>query len=575
MRYRSRRASIDVKLRRVRIVNYRSIADQTIDLGDYSLLVGSNNSGKSNILDALRTVFDDGFRFDDKRDFPKWQRRGEASEPEAESWVEITFELTEQEIQRIKEHHNDYLIPPNCVRVRKWLYPRDRLKRGLVCLKGDEVSDVKLDSLLGVDQGSMLHVVYIPAVSRVEDHTKLTGPSTLRELLNAILTPVINSSQAYQALKEAVLQFSREIKAQRPIRNVHSLSDIERSINDEIASWGIQFGLEVVPPAPEDIVKNLIRHSLSDTTLNAEMDSERFGHGFQRYLVFSLIRVAATCMKSAPIAESGSGARLDLLLFEEPEAYLHPPLQSVLDTSLRQFAADPSKQVIAATHSPEFVSYNTDDLCDLVRVRRRQDGSSEIAQISKQELDIICDNQRLAEILNRDAAEPELEAARFFLWLNPDRSRLFFANSVLIVEGLSEQVLINYLVKTGQIETGNRGVFILEASGKYNIHRFMRLLGALHIDHAVLHDKDQNTTGESKKQQGELNRLIEESKNEYTKAVQTLPENLEALLGIEAKLDRWNKASQLLLAVQQRRVESRNLERFRRKVSKLLRSLAT
>ncbi|RMG06719.1 MAG: hypothetical protein D6735_03795 [Acidobacteria bacterium] len=74
---------------------------------------------------------------------------------------------------------------------------------------------------------------------------------------------------------------------------------------------------------------------------------------------------------------------MELLLFEEPEAFLHPPQQDVLDTNLRQLANKSRRQVIAVSHSPQFVSYNTDDLADLVRVRR-VNGRTEIAQIRKE-----------------------------------------------------------------------------------------------------------------------------------------------------------------------------------------------
>jgi hypothetical protein len=45
-------------LRRVRLTNFRSIAECEVDLGPLTVLVGPNGSGKSNSLDALRFVRD-------------------------------------------------------------------------------------------------------------------------------------------------------------------------------------------------------------------------------------------------------------------------------------------------------------------------------------------------------------------------------------------------------------------------------------------------------------------------------------------------------------------------------------
>lgn len=56
---------------------------------------------------------------------------------------------------------------------------------------------------------------------------------------------------------------------------------------------------------------------------------------------------------------------------------------------------------------------------------------------------------------------------------------------VLIVEGLTEQVLIKYLVKTNRLQVPPQGIFVREASGKFEIPRFMNLLHVFKIRHAV------------------------------------------------------------------------------------------
>jgi hypothetical protein len=115
------------------------------------------------------------------------------------------------------------------------------------------------------------------------------------------------------------------------------------------------FNLGVSAPQVDDIVKNLIRHTLTDSALNAEMEPAAFGHGLQRHLIFTRVRIAASYTAPKPPPDKKEFApELELLLFEEPEAFLHPPHQDVLDTSLRQLAAQPGRQIIAASHSPRF-----------------------------------------------------------------------------------------------------------------------------------------------------------------------------------------------------------------------------
>ncbi len=46
-----------MKLREIRIQNFRSFDDETIRLDDYTCFVGPNGGGKSNILTALNVFF--------------------------------------------------------------------------------------------------------------------------------------------------------------------------------------------------------------------------------------------------------------------------------------------------------------------------------------------------------------------------------------------------------------------------------------------------------------------------------------------------------------------------------------
>src|SRR5437867_5860809 len=46
-----------MKISTVRIENFRSFKDETIEFGDYNCLVGPNGAGKSTVLNALNVFF--------------------------------------------------------------------------------------------------------------------------------------------------------------------------------------------------------------------------------------------------------------------------------------------------------------------------------------------------------------------------------------------------------------------------------------------------------------------------------------------------------------------------------------
>lgn len=550
----------------VNIHNYRSIKDCVFCLGEYSLLIGGNNSGKTNLIDALRTFYEKDIKFELERDGPKVRTE------DMESWVEIEYQLSRDEALTIKQ---EYLAGSSSFKVRRWLYPSEKAKLGYFGYENGKLTDALFYGWKNVGQAKLGNVIYIPAISRLEDHTKMTGPSALRDLVNDILKPIIKSSEAFTALTDQFREFGFAIKDEQS-SDKRSLKGLEARINEEIKGWGASFNIDVATPQEDDIVKSLVRHSVTDNQLNQALGSGSFGHGFQRYLIFTLIRVASTYTPEKPEPKKKEfSPQLELLLFEEPEAFLHPPQQDELDSSLRRLAAQPERQVLASTHSPHFVSYNTDDIAGLVHVQK-QDAITKIGQISREGLkDVFEDNQEINSIFKGAELDPsqdiELEEIRHFLWLNPERCGMFFADRVLIVEGVSEQVVANYLFKTGQIGVAGKGVFVLEARGKYNIHRFMNLLGKLEIEHAVLHDLDSNKVGKPKIIQDGLNGLIEKSKNRYTMAIDTLPENLEAFLGVPADGgDHWKKAAKALLYVRRGEVSSQKLNAFKEKLSKLL-----
>lgn len=540
------------------IHNYRSIADQRIRLGDYSLLIGGNNAGKSNCMDALRAFYDE-LKFEPTRDFPKF------TTDDQECWVEIEYLMTTEEAETVRQ---EYLIGTDRFRVRKWLHPAARAKEGIYGYENGNLSANLFYGWKNVSQGKLGEVVYIPAVSQIEDHTKLTGPSVLRDLLNDILKPIIKSSRLFIDLANQFEQFGKAIKKEQTEDN-RSVEGFEQNINKELARWGVSFGIAVEGPKEDDIIKNLIRPSIKDDQLMAAMEPSAFGHGFRRHLIFTIIGTAAAYAAAGPAPKKREfHPEFTLLLFEEPEAFLHPAQQEVMDSSLRELAKQSGRQVLIATHSPLFVSYNTNDLVHLVKVCKIE-MRTDVSQITQEELAAIfsANQELIREAIGEgehDDDDVALEALRHFLWLNPERCTLFFADFVLIVEGLTEQVLVTYLLKTSILRAPLTGVYVLDAAGKYEIPRFMNLLTAFKINHAVMHDKDSTRKHEA------LNRLVQECQSTYTRGVEVLDKNLEAVLGYPLPDDRWKKASALLLAVQKHRISGEKLASFVERLNKLL-----
>ena len=87
-----------VLLKSVRIRNFRSILDETIELDQYNIFVGRNDCGKSNVLKALNLFFngetDCGTKFDFNRDYCQKGKTGKGKAPEI--IIELSFLLPSQ-----------------------------------------------------------------------------------------------------------------------------------------------------------------------------------------------------------------------------------------------------------------------------------------------------------------------------------------------------------------------------------------------------------------------------------------------------------------------------------------------
>lgn len=514
----------------IKIHGFRSIHDAAIRLEPLSLIAGANNAGKSNVVDAIRLFYGD-LKWDENRDAPK------VTPSDAESWVEVEFLPTEEEITQLKD---DYKSASGTFRVRNFVSPSTgadgKARSGYYAYENDNLSDNLFYGAKNVGSGKVGHIVYIPAVSKIDDNTKLSGPSALRELVAEVLNKVVADSPAYKELTKAFGDFEGSIKTQASADG-QSLASLEREVTDEITSWEASFSLAVQSVQPDEILKTLIKPQLIDETHGGEIDQARFGAGFQRHLIYTLIKLAAK-HANPPKLSSGEkkefAPQLTWILFEEPEAFLHPSQEEVLHDSLLKLVQDGTTQVLLSTHSPRFVSRSMDDLTRLVRLRRDA-GITTSYQLSQTELDKLFDDALVADdtitpigTTSADVNKAAMMASlKTELWMQATRATAFFSQRVILVEGASETALYTYLTTRGLMEPPIRGLAVIDCMGKFNLHRFVAILSAFGIDHSVLYDGDNGGSHDA-----EVTTAITGAKTTFTKRITRFANDLESELAI-------------------------------------------
>lgn len=540
---------IIMRIKELTIHNFRGIIEKTFHLEDYSLLVGSNNAGKSTVVDAIRAFYEkDKFQFQDATDFPK------TGALDNESWIEISYSLTSAEYDSLAD---EYKFEPGKLCVKKYFKTEKKNIKGIIIgkkLDGTFSSD-PFYGAKNVQNGKLGNIIYIPAVSRVDDVTKMSGPSALRELLQSILGSVIESSVSYTKLAENIAVFSSEIKSAET-EDSKSFSGLETELNNMLSPWDVTFEVRFQTPSPNEIIKSMIKWDLIEKAIESTQDIDKFGSGFQRHFIYSIIKLANDYMpKTKSQRKSDFSPEMNLLLFEEPEAFLHPTQQQQLCKDLISLSSTDSWQVLITTHSSHFVSRSVPLIASIIHLVRK-DGIIESYQIDDKTWKEIVDanlainslsqkHKNLAEHLRQEDSFPEIQLMKYFLILNAERADVFFSTHALLVEGQSEVALIRKMFDTQEI-INTEGVYVFDCMGKYNIPRFMNLFGKLGISHSVIFDDDQNTTGDTKQKHKDFNDLILMSRNLFTTRIESLAGNLEVFLGIDAH-SRPDKKAQIVL----------------------------
>ncbi len=474
------------------------------------MLVWANNAGKSNIINAIR-LFYDQIKFNSDSDFPK---HGSTDD---ESWIEITYLLsTEENIQIKNEYKNENLL----LVLRKYLKSevnKDKIKANQTNMYA-VINGVPETSLFywakNVWAAKIWNIIYIPALANPEDQMKMSWSSPLRDVINLVVKKKLPKSWAFKNLLDAFSELN--IEATKP---GWVIDEITAPINKALISWNIDLKLSINSMTPDEITKNLIKPWFKDNSLpESSFDLDRYWHGFQRSVIYELISLAASYKdESDDVSEKKEyNPDFNFLLFEEPEAFLHPAQQESLSYKLRQLGNELSSQVLITSHSPVFIWKVSDDLSKICHVKKENclsclynPQTDDLNKIFKEgddfrkALQIFIDDgtiaeekkseaKRLINTLLTDEEKEQFEKFRYQLWLDWDRASIFFADKILLVEGATERAVINYLISTQWIDLDQYRIFILDTIWKFNIYRYIKLLDIFGLPYWIILDKDED-----------------------------------------------------------------------------------
>lgn len=521
-----------MKLTRIRVQNFRCIDTLEVYPRRYTSLIGPNNSGKSTLLRAIEIILNQ-----ETPEFDEWRKGGEdnpiiieAEFDEIQEWERTTpgiaAHVYDNRVQIRMTASVDREKPEKPKAKVLWQsYREDESVEGWSDTFKDLTQDLKdiatnagitaqafktkatkeqLRSLIRKDhsnkvakgtaqwtddgmsipaalQQALPQAQLIPAVRDASEDSQPGTKTSFGLLLDKIILPAITGSPEYQTLLNAVDDL-KNLLGDANGTQLPSIQELAKTISDrvsELIAAKVVLDMEA-PDAKKFVGGNVLLHLDDGTPTRISLQ----GHGLQRALVFAMLEILASqSAKMAANNEASPNTRQTVLLFEEPELFIHPHLMRRLKETLTAISQRSGWQVIVSTHSPFLVDIGGDP-CSLVIHRRDNAGQPpSVRQIPANENPFAI-----------QAREDERDRLRAVLDFHPTVCEAFFAKHVLLVEGDTEMAALvrqPELYKLAGLSDGHhREVTVVSCDGKWTIIPIARLLKAFGISTRIIHDLD-------------------------------------------------------------------------------------
>lgn len=462
-----------MKLYKLIISNFRGLKgrDNIINFSDSNIifLIGQNNVGKSTYLRAYE-FFVNPKQVAKNEDFYNYDK---STPIEIEGW--FLKEDDDEEDEDLKK--NGKVTDPEWI--DKWVNNDGfiKIKKTWTDLNlfTKETYSPKEDKWVrnGFGGFDSLFTKYSPepiAINAMEDE------STLEEKVNKLMQDryLKKVKDVYKDLYDKALNGIKEL--QDKITSSEDVEKLNEGLNSHFKDTFSDLTLKIQASKDENI--KLEDAFKKNHTISVEREcssrKETFlqnGHGVIRQALFNFI----TFLK-----ENTLGTKKEyLILFEEPELFLHPRVTFKLRESLYTLAENSPYQILCATHSPMMIDLSRPH-SSLIRAIKEEDETTRTFQIGE-------------NIFARD--EEQKQRVQMINRFNPHVCEAFYADKVILVEGDTETIVYRDLIKRFYPE---EEIFVLNTGSKNNMPFFQEILTAFKIKHCVIHDADTELNSKGK-----------------------------------------------------------------------------
>ncbi|WP_167631591.1 AAA family ATPase [Mariprofundus ferrooxydans] len=467
---------MSILIDRVRISGFRGLSNIEINLPRTTLLIGTNNSGKTSIIKALQLALGDYARYLAEEDFhiDKDEKQQDKiivdlrfvaldeSGNRAQVFEDIWLEEFQDKVQS-ESNGNQFVAIRTVAAPDKvkggYLVERFPLKEWPDFSNWTESPTSKANAI----RGRLEAIPFIGIDAQRDIHNELKDKSSY---IGKVLSSVEYEDEDVTKLEEMVAQINKEaIDKSEPLKKLKYHLD---SLNQSFEGAG-QTELAPFPKKIRDLSKRFSVHF--GETEKGSFSMEYHGMGTRSWA--SMLTVKAFSELMAKNHEQEAEPYFPILAAEEPEAHLHPNAQRTL---YRQLIEAPG-QVIISTHSPYLAAMaDIRDMRGLIKKGTDISVGSIVAGLDSEDFHIL-----------------QREIMRF-------RGELLFARCIILFEGVTEEQLVPAMFEAYfGYSSFSVGVNCISVSGK-NYPPFIKLASSFGIPIAIVSDNDGKTKQEIESQ---------------------------------------------------------------------------
>lgn len=412
-------------LEKLDIQNFRGIKEASLAFNkNINILIGSNNVGKSAIIDTLRLVFSYGTNqrrdiYINESDFHisttglqntiEFHLKFKIENPIEAGMFYDLLSIDSATSEQSLELHFRYTLDTSANKIKLSVWGGEN--------EGHSISSEIFDNI---------YFVYLGALRDVEKHMKPIRGNKLGGLYKQLVTSG-EDEKLVEELKKAIetpqwkaFIEKGEKKINEHLKNTTFLNDPKQ----EVAISPIPFEFDRIADSMT------ARIPFGSETLELHQN----GLGYNNLIYTATI-----------LGDLGSRSEYyKSLLIEEPEAHLHPQLQNVLFSYLKSYASD--FQTFITSHSPTITAKT--DLDSLLVIHKNENSIIKSLALINSGLD-----NKQKKYLSK--------------FLDVTKSQLFFAKGVVFVEGISEALLLPIFAKImgDEYDLERNGIEVVNING--------------------------------------------------------------------------------------------------------------